>query len=194
MQSKSVIRIKKLEWDKKNNSRKFDFLDVYEQVISELISASFQSDSKSKTFVMLTSLLREIFKGVLRITTLLIGFGFLDDCIKKLDRTLQSNAKCDLINQFNSKINFCNQDPFCQETRVLLLGVSPLIRCQFPFPRELVGSEYFDVFLMHLSIDICGYFLLAQKGLSFKFAHCLILQYYFSPCQKTYALIQSAEN
>ena len=129
---------------------------------------------------------------MLRIITLLIGF--LDDWIKKVERTLQSNAKCDLINQFNGKINFCNQDPFCQETRVLLLGVLPLIRCEVPFPQELVGSEYFDVFLMHLLIDICGYLLSAQKRLCFKFSHCLILQYYFSPCQKTHALIQSAEN
>ena len=38
-----------MEYDKKK------LLEVYEYAISELISASFQSDSKRKTFVMLTS-------------------------------------------------------------------------------------------------------------------------------------------
>ena len=55
MRSNLLYISEKLEWDKRTNSRPFDFLDVYEKLISGLISASFQSDSKRKTFVMLTS-------------------------------------------------------------------------------------------------------------------------------------------
>lgn len=55
-----------MEYDKKK------LLEVYEYAISELISASFQSDSKRNTFEMLTS---STFKCVFRVITLLLFFS-----------------------------------------------------------------------------------------------------------------------
>jgi len=156
-------------WNRiKNNPRRFDFLVVYEYAIFGLSSGSFESDSKCKTYVMLTSSPLRDFQMLVESNYAIKWFWFslwLDQ------KTFQSNAKCHFINQFNSKINIRNQDPSWPETRVLPLDVSPLLWREFSFPHELVGSEYFDVFVMHLPTDIWEWLLSAQKWLSFKFAH-----------------------
>ena len=66
---------------------------------------------------------------MLRIITLLIRFDFRDDWIKKVERTLQSKAKCDLIDLiakliFATEIYFDKRLVFFCLVRHLLFSVS----------------------------------------------------------------------